>query len=51
MVRFAEKAHFVDKQTLHRLNTAIMLGVIGSGLVACVLGAIIYDLGRLFSGW
>ncbi len=47
----AEKAHFVDKQMLGRLNSAIIVGVIGSGLAACVIGALLYDFGRLFSGW
>ena len=45
------KAHFVDKQTLDRVNTVIMLGMIGSGLAACVIGAFIYDVGRLLSVW
>jgi hypothetical protein len=51
MAHLFEKAHFVDRQTLARLNAALMLGVIGSGLVACALGAIVYDIGRLFSAW
>jgi len=50
MVRLADKAHF-DKDTLARVNSAILLGLIGGALVACVLGAVIYDLGRLFSVW
>ncbi|MGD0024582.1 MAG: hypothetical protein ABSC37_08140 [Xanthobacteraceae bacterium] len=51
MARLLEKAHFVDKQTLARLNTAIMFGLIGGGLAACVIGALIYDIGRLLSIW
>ena len=50
MAHLAEKAHF-DKQTLARVNSAIMLGLIGGGLAVCVFGASIYDLGRLFSVW
>ncbi len=50
MAHCADKAHFVDKHTLARLNSALMLGAIGSGLAACVLGALIYDIGRLV-GW
>lgn len=50
MAHLVDKAH-LDRQTLGRLNTAIMLGVIGSGLMACALGAIVYDIGRLFSAW
>lgn len=51
MIHLAEKVHFVDKQTLARLNTAIMLGLIGTGLAACVIGAFVYDVGRLFFAW
>lgn len=50
MVHLAEKAH-IDKATIARLNSAVILGVIGSGLAACALGAMVYDLGRLFSAW
>jgi hypothetical protein len=51
MAHLVDKVHFVDKQMLARLNTAIMLGLIGTGLATCVLGACIYDVGRLFSAW
>ncbi len=33
MVHILGKAHFVDRQMLARLNTAIVLGLVGSGLV------------------
>ncbi len=46
-----ERAHFVDKQTLARLNTAIILALIGGGLATCAIGAFVYDVGRLFSIW
>jgi hypothetical protein len=51
MAHFVDKAHFVDRQTLARLNTAIVLGLIVTGLAACALGAMVYDVGRLFSAW
>ncbi len=51
MAHLVEKAHLVDKQTLARLNAFLMLGMIGSGLAACIIGAFIYDVGRLFSVW
>jgi len=44
------KVHLV-KHTLARVNTVVMLGLIGTGLAACVFGAVVYDLGRLFSAW
>ena len=46
MAHLVDKAHFVDKHTLARVNTALMLGLIGTGLAA-----VIYDLGHLFSAW
>lgn len=45
------KAHFFDKEALARVHSAIMLGLIGSGLAACAIGALIYDIGRLVSQW
>jgi len=50
MAHFAYKAHF-DRPTLARLNTAIMIGSIGSGLAACAVGAVIFDFGRLLAVW
>jgi len=50
MAHLADKAHF-DKRTLARVNSGILLGLIGGGLAACVLGAVAYDVGRLFSNW
>ena len=51
MAHLVDKAHFVDKQTLARVNTVLMLGLIGTGLAVCVFGAVVYDLGHLFSAW
>jgi hypothetical protein len=51
MAHLLGKTHFVDKDSLERVESAIMLGMIGSGLAACVIGAFIYDLGRWFSVW
>ena len=55
MAHLVDKAHCIghgfDKHTLARLNTAIMLGLIGTGLATCVFGAVVYDLGRLFAAW
>ena len=46
-----DKVHLCDKQTLERVESAVMLSVIGTGLAACAFGAIVYDVGRLFSAW
>ena len=43
----ATMAHIVEMPA--SLNTAIMFGLIGCGLMACVIGALMYDAGRLFS--
>jgi hypothetical protein len=45
------KAHFLDRCTLARLNAVIVFGPVFSGLMACMLGALVYDIGRLFSVW
>jgi hypothetical protein len=47
-------AHFADKlnwQTVDRVESAVLLSFIGSGLALCVLGAAVYDIGRAFSVW
>jgi hypothetical protein len=46
-----QRAHFLDRRTLARLNAAIVFGPVISGLMACMLGALVYDVGRLFSVW
>lgn len=51
MVHILGKAHFVDRQMLARLNTAVVLGLVGCGLGACAIGAFVYDIGRWFSIW
>ena len=51
MAHLVDKTHFVDKQTLARVNSFLMLGLIGTGLAACAFGAIVYDVVRLFSVW
>jgi len=50
MVHFAQKAHF-DKHTLDRVNSVVMLSLVGGGLAACALAALIHDASRLFSTW
>jgi hypothetical protein len=50
MLHLADKAHF-DKATIAKVNSAVMLGVIGTGLAACAFGAIIFDFGRMLAVW
>jgi hypothetical protein len=40
----AAMAHLVDWHLLQRANTILMLGMLWSGLGACVLGALVYDV-------
>ncbi len=44
-------AHLIEKQTLVRANTALMLTIVWGGLAACALGAIVFDIGRWFAAW
>jgi len=48
MGQIVKRVHFVDKQMLDRLSTVAMLALFGSGLTACIVGALTYDIGRLF---
>ena len=41
----------IDKQIIDRVESAVLLSFIGSGLMVCVLGASVFDFGRLFSIW
>jgi len=50
MTHFADKLH-IDKQKIDRVESVVLLSLIGSGLALCVLGAVAYDIGRLFSVW
>jgi hypothetical protein len=50
MAHFADHLH-VDWQKLDRLESAMLLSVIGGGLALCVLGAAVYDIGRAVSIW
>ncbi|EJW11017.1 hypothetical protein A33M_3662 [Rhodovulum sp. PH10] len=43
--------HFVEKETLIRANKAIGLGLVWAGLVACLVAAIVHDVGRWFDAW
>jgi len=44
-------SHLVGKDSLARANSALLLTIVGGGLAACAVGAVIYDLGKLISIW
>jgi hypothetical protein len=50
MARLADELHF-DQQNIDRVESAVLLSLIGSGLGLCVFGAAVYDIGRAFSVW
>jgi hypothetical protein len=50
-IRTSEMAHLVEKETLARANTALLLTIVCGGLAACALGAIVYDIGHWFAAW
>jgi hypothetical protein len=50
MAHFAEHLH-VDWQKLDRLESVVLLSLVGGGLALCVLGAAAYDIGRALSVW
>ena len=38
-------------ESVDRVESAVLLSLIGGGLAFCVLGSAIYDIGRVFSVW
>jgi hypothetical protein len=50
MAHFADKLH-IDTQKIDRVESVVLLSLIGGGLALCVFGAAVYDIGRVFSVW
>ena len=50
VAHFAYKLH-VDWQKIDRVESAVLLSLIGGGLTLCILAAAAYDIGRAFSVW
>ena len=50
MTHFADKLH-IDKQKIDRVESVVLLSLIGGSLALCALGAAAYDIGRVFSDW
>lgn len=46
----ADNLH-VNRQKIDRLESAVLLSLVGGGLALCVLGATAYDIARAFSMW
>lgn len=49
--RTTAMAHLIEKETLLRANSVLMLALVGGGLAACAVGAVIYDIGRMVGAW
>jgi hypothetical protein len=45
-----DKAHPV-RDALDRMESAIVIGLVGLGLLACALGAVIYDVERFVAAF
>ncbi len=43
--------HLVEKQFFLRANGALLLTIVGGGLIACAFGATVYDIGHWFAAW
>jgi hypothetical protein len=50
MAHFTDKLH-IDTQKIDRVESVVLLSLIGGGLALCVFGAAVYDIGRVFSVW
>jgi hypothetical protein len=48
MTHFTHHLPHVDRETLVRAENALLLTLVCGGLAACAIGAIIYDLVRVF---
>ena len=44
-------AHLDSKRFVERANTALLLGILWSGLAICLLGALSYDIAHWFGTW
>lgn len=44
-------AHLLEKEALARANTAMVLALVGGGLLVCALGAVVFDIGRAVGAW
>ena len=49
--RVTVMAHLVEKETVLRANSAMLLTLVGGGLMVCALGAVVFDIGRAVGVW
>jgi len=46
----AATGHIADKSFVERATAVLLLGLLWSGLAACILGALSYDIAYWFEG-
>jgi hypothetical protein len=51
MAQLADKHFHTDRHAVERANGALLLTLVGGGLIACALGAAVVDLGRWMTAW
>ncbi len=44
-------AHLVDKEVVERANAVLLLGVLWGGLAACIIAAMVFEIGYWFASW
>jgi hypothetical protein len=44
-------AHLVARETVLRANSALLLTLVGGGLIACAIGAAVFDIGLALGMW
>ncbi len=44
-------AHLFDRQFIERANTVLLLGIVGGGIAACAIAAMVYDILHWFEAW
>jgi hypothetical protein len=44
-------SHLIDKHFVERANAVLLLSVLWGALAACVIGALVYDIGYWLAHW
>jgi hypothetical protein len=44
-------AHIVDKETVERANAVLLLSVVWGAIAACVIAAMVFEIGYWVDAW
>jgi hypothetical protein len=44
-------AHLIDRDLIERANTVLLLGIVGGGIAACAIAAMLYDVIYWLQDW